>query len=89
MTVRTTGTDPDPDGYAVAVDSVVRAVAANDTVMITGIAAGEHRVAVTGIASNCVVDGENMRVDATISERLRAVRRAFEEERRKTAESVE
>jgi hypothetical protein len=37
----------------------------------------------------CVVDGENMRVDATISERLRAVRRAFEEERRKTAESVE
>ena len=37
----------------------------------------------------CVVDGENMRVDATISERLRAVRRAFEEERRKTAENVE
>jgi hypothetical protein len=37
----------------------------------------------------CVVDGENMRVDATVSERLRAVRRAFEEERRKTAESSE
>ena len=37
----------------------------------------------------CVVDGDNMRIDATVSERLRAVRRAFEEERRKTAESVE
>lgn len=37
----------------------------------------------------CVVDGENMRIDATVSERLRAVRRAFEEERRKTAESSE
>ena len=37
----------------------------------------------------CVVDGDNMRIDATVSERLRAVRRAFEEERRKSAESVE
>lgn len=37
----------------------------------------------------CVVDGDNMRIDATVSERLRAVRRAFEEERRKNAESVE
>ena len=37
----------------------------------------------------CVVDGDNMRIDATVSERLRAVRRAFEEERRKSAENVE
>jgi hypothetical protein len=60
---------------------------------------GEHaevrgvRVSIVSDATipglGCVVDGENMRVDATISERLRAVRRAFEEERRKTAESVE
>jgi hypothetical protein len=37
----------------------------------------------------CVVDGENVRIDATVSERLRAVRRAFEEERRKAMETVE
>jgi hypothetical protein len=37
----------------------------------------------------CVVDGESVRVDATVAERLRAVRRAFEEERRRTTESVE
>jgi hypothetical protein len=37
----------------------------------------------------CVVDGDNMRIDATVSERLRAVRRAFEEERRRAAESTE
>lgn len=34
----------------------------------------------------CIVDGENVRIDATVAERLRAVRRAFEEERRKGAE---
>jgi hypothetical protein len=37
----------------------------------------------------CVVDGDSVRVDATVSERLRAVRRAFEEERRRAAENVE
>jgi hypothetical protein len=37
----------------------------------------------------CVVDGENVRIDATVAERLRAVRRAFEDERRKAAESSE
>lgn len=37
----------------------------------------------------CVVDGDNMRVDATVSERLRAVRRAFEDERRKLGENLE
>jgi flagellar biosynthesis/type III secretory pathway protein FliH len=37
----------------------------------------------------CVVDGDNVRVDASVSERLRAVRRAFEEERRRAAENVE
>jgi hypothetical protein len=37
----------------------------------------------------CIVDGENVRIDATVAERLRAVRRAFEDERRRTAESHE
>jgi flagellar biosynthesis/type III secretory pathway protein FliH len=37
----------------------------------------------------CVVDGDNVRVDASVGERLRAVRRAFEEERRRAAENVE
>jgi hypothetical protein len=37
----------------------------------------------------CVVDGDSVRVDASVGERLRAVRRAFEEERRRAMESVE
>lgn len=37
----------------------------------------------------CVVDGDSVRVDASVSERLRAVRRAFEEERRRAAENLE
>jgi flagellar biosynthesis/type III secretory pathway protein FliH len=37
----------------------------------------------------CVVDGDNVRVDATVGERLSAVRRAFEEERRRSQEGVE
>jgi flagellar biosynthesis/type III secretory pathway protein FliH len=37
----------------------------------------------------CVVDGQNVRIDATVAERLRAVRRAFEDERRKVAENTE
>jgi vacuolar-type H+-ATPase subunit E/Vma4 len=37
----------------------------------------------------CVVDGDSVRVDASVGERLRAVRRAFEEERRRAAENVE
>jgi hypothetical protein len=37
----------------------------------------------------CVVDGENVRIDATVTERLRAVRRAFHDQRRKAAESSE
>lgn len=37
----------------------------------------------------CIVDGESVRIDATVAERLRAVRRAFEDERRKVAESHE
>jgi hypothetical protein len=37
----------------------------------------------------CIVDGANVRIDATVVERLRAVRRAFEDERRKVAENSE
>jgi flagellar biosynthesis/type III secretory pathway protein FliH len=37
----------------------------------------------------CIVDGESVRIDATVTERLRAVRRAFADERRKVAESTE
>jgi flagellar biosynthesis/type III secretory pathway protein FliH len=37
----------------------------------------------------CIVDGESVRIDATVAERLRAVRRAFADEKRKVAESTE
>ncbi|HKP62506.1 MAG TPA: FliH/SctL family protein [Polyangiales bacterium] len=72
-----------PDGFS----AIVAALGGED-VEVRGV-----RVQVISDASipglGCVVDGEAVRVDATVAERLRAVRRAFEEERRRATESVE
>jgi len=46
----------DPDGYTVWVDgSTSQAVATNGVVMFSGLAGGDHEVALYGIASNCSV----------------------------------
>jgi Tol biopolymer transport system component len=54
LNVATTGTDPDPDGYHVAIDGLDQAVPANGTVTWTG-GAGTHTLAITGLAFNCDV----------------------------------
>jgi len=54
--VATTGGDLDDDGYEATVDSVPRqSVAANGSVVISGVPAGVHEVALRGIAANCMV----------------------------------
>src|SRR6266568_7993272 len=46
----------DPDGYVVWVDgSTSQAVGTNGVVMFSGLAGGDHEVALYGIASNCSV----------------------------------
>jgi hypothetical protein len=58
----TTGEDVDPDGYTVMVDGgPSQAIGINGSVTFTGLAEGDHSVALTGLASNCSVSGMNPR----------------------------
>ena len=62
VSTTTTGSDLDPDGYAVTVDgSQSKAIATNGNVSFSGLAAGDHRVALSGVAGNCSVSGDNPR----------------------------
>ena len=60
VTTSTTGSSLDPDGYTVTVDGALsRAIAINGSVTFTGLSAGSHSVALSGVAANCVVSGGN------------------------------
>lgn len=61
ITTATTGASPD-DGYTVAVDNGIgQPIGANATVTVSNVAPGVHQVALTGVAANCTVAGENPR----------------------------
>jgi hypothetical protein len=63
----TAGESPDPDGYAVRVDGVGdRVLAIEGTLEVADLAAGDHRVELGGVASNCAVTGAAERT-ATIT----------------------
>jgi len=60
VSTSTTGVDLDPDGYTVTVDGgASQPMASNGTVTFTGVAAGSHTVALSGIAGNCSVTSAN------------------------------
>jgi len=60
VSTSTTGVDLDPDGYTVTVDGGAgQPMASNGTVTFTGVAAGSHTVALSGIAGNCSVTSAN------------------------------
>src|SRR5437667_960767 len=60
VTTSTTGSNLDPDGYAVTVDgSQSQAIAMNGSVAFSGLSAGDHTVALSGVAGNCSVSGAN------------------------------
>jgi len=62
VTTSTGGSDVDPDGYTVTVDGTDRPIPTNSSgVTFTGLAAGPHTVALSGVASNCSVSGSNPR----------------------------
>lgn len=64
LTVRvsTSGSRPDPDGYALLVDGGSEQTSAlNDTLVYGGLSLGSHVVALSGIAGNCAVVGEHPR----------------------------
>lgn len=58
----TSGEDLDPDGYTITVDGVTSsAVPANGSVTFSELAEGDHSVALSGVASNCAIDGTHPR----------------------------
>ncbi|MDH3269931.1 MAG: Ig-like domain-containing protein [Gemmatimonadota bacterium] len=60
VSLRTTGTNLDPDGYRVLVDRTHSLpVAINGTALFEGMASGDHEVVLDGLAPNCVVVGSN------------------------------
>ncbi|HYU88974.1 MAG TPA: hypothetical protein VE966_00920 [Gemmatimonadales bacterium] len=58
----TTGSNLDPDGYTVVIDggAASQQIATNGSVTFTG-PAGDHQVALSGVATNCTVSGANPR----------------------------
>lgn len=58
----TSGSGTDPDGFALMIDGVDRgAIGVSATATIAGLAPGSHAVALTGLAANCQVAGDNPR----------------------------
>jgi hypothetical protein len=68
ITTTTSGEDPDRDGYTVTLDASDRGtIPVNAEKTIDGVAAGSHTVGLSGVASNCTVEGENPRtLDVTV-----------------------
>ena len=61
ITTTTTGGSPDPDGYTSAIDEgAAQAIGTNGALSIA-VSPGTHRVILSGVASNCRVEGDNPR----------------------------
>ena len=73
ITSATTGTELDGDGYTISIDGGAEtSLGANATIRREGLEAGNHTVRLAGLASNCVMDGDNPRTvevpaDETVS----------------------
>lgn len=60
VSVTTEGPNPDPDGYSVTVgDQPAEDIPVNGDITMTGLPEGAYRALLSGIASNCLVDGTN------------------------------
>ena len=64
VTLNTTGTKPDSNGYRLVVDEVAsHAIAASESAALTlTVAPGNHRIELTDVAAHCVVSGLNPRL---------------------------
>jgi hypothetical protein len=62
VTTVTTGSDLDADGYTVTVDRTTsQSIGTNGTVHFVSLPEGDHRVELSGLASNCTPSGANPR----------------------------
>ena len=70
VTTSTTGSNLDPDGYTVSVDGGAgQPITINNTtgITFTGLSAGTHTVALSGVAANCTVSGGNSQTATVIA----------------------
>ncbi len=68
VSAATTGDDPDPDGYEVALDGgTPKPLVTNGSTLIPGLMPGVHEVALSNIADNCEVSGTNPRTVAVVN----------------------
>lgn len=59
----TSGTNPDPDGYAFSIDGgPAQPIGVNGTATVTNLVAGDHPVELSDVAANCTVQGANPQV---------------------------
>jgi hypothetical protein len=62
VAVATSGPGTDPDGYLVAVDGgQATPIGTSASVLLTGLPVGTRTVALSGVAANCAVSGDNPR----------------------------
>src|SRR5207248_8650057 len=62
VSTNTSGSNLDPDGYTVTVDGgASQTIGANGSVTFTGLSAGSHSVAVSGVAWTCTTIGGRTR----------------------------
>jgi hypothetical protein len=69
VSVATSGSPIDPDGYTIKLDNrdPGQPVAVNGSATLSGVSAGRHSVALSGVASNCSVgDGASREVNVTV-----------------------
>ena len=63
VAIATSGTLGDPNGYAIEIDGVpAQPIGAGATITIVGLAAGDHTVRLSDLASNCTLQGANPRM---------------------------
>src|SRR5205085_823129 len=62
VTTSTSGSNLDTDGYTLTLDGgTTRSIGVNGSVTFSGLSAGSHTVAISGVASNCSVSGGTSR----------------------------
>jgi hypothetical protein len=62
VTVGTTGSSPDPDGYSVSVDGgAAQPIGVNGSQTVANLPPGAHSVQLGGVAGNCSLAGDNPR----------------------------
>jgi hypothetical protein len=68
VTVATTGSSPDPDGYSMSVDGGTgQPIDVNGSRTVTNLAPGSHSVELSGVVENCTVGGDNPGTVAVIA----------------------